>query len=207
MTLVATTRASAWPAFLAGIFLVVAGGLLAWVLRAELVPGLQKVWPLAPAAADVPTTLPAELTFRPKPEKPKPRVWTLSEISTAITTLPAEIEALVLEGQQELRQLEDPGKLVDQVKQQRAQKFLESWGRTFNNRVKLLEKKMPPKEACTPFASMSPGCRAIHIALDSLHRATNMTTVASSRKTLDEIPKDLRAALAPPEPPPATETP
>ncbi len=120
-------------------------------------------------AGGAPATLPPELTHRPEDNQPKPRQWTVGEVSTALTTLPGEIDALVREGQQELRQLEDPGDLVDAVRQERARNFFKAWGRTFNNRVKLLQKKMPTTQACAPFSAMASGCRAINIALDGLH--------------------------------------
>ena len=192
---------SAWPAFLAGFGLVVLFGLLAWVLRVPLGAGFQKVWPVAVAPAETPAALPDSLRARPVQEAPKPRVWTVSEVSAAITTLPGEIYALVREGEQELRQLEDPGNLVDPVRQQRARSFFQAWGRTFGNRLKLLEKKMPPDAACAPFSSLVAGCRAVNIALDGLRRAPNMTTTGAARKTLEQTAKDLQTALAPPAPP------
>ena len=109
------------------------------------------------------------------------------------------------EGQQELRQLEDPGDLTEAVRQERARNFFRAWGRTFNNRVKLLEKKMPGAQACAPFSAMVGGCRAINIALDGLRRSTTMTTVAAAKKTLEQTQKELQLALTPPEPPATTQ--
>jgi hypothetical protein len=192
---------SAWPAFLAGLGLIVFFGLAAWGLRAQLAKGLDKVWPLPPPPAAVASKLPEQLTHRPESAEPKPRVWTVGEVSHALTTMPGEIEALVREGQQELRQLEDPGDLVDPARQQRARLFFQAWGRTFDNRRKLLRKKMPEPPGCAPFSSMVAGCRAINIALEELKRVPRMTTVAASRKTLEQTSKDLQLALAPPAPP------
>lgn len=195
---------SAWPAFATGIALVLLGGFAAWGLRAPLNRGFDRIWPAPPPPAEAPAALPPQLTHRPEDNQPKARQWTLGEVSTAVTTLPREIEALVKEGQQELRQLEDPGELTDAMRQERARNFFKAWGRTFNNRIKLLEKKMPSTPACTPFTAMVSGCRAVNIALDGLKRATNMTTVAAARKTLDQTVKDLQTALTPPEPPAAS---
>lgn len=200
----APARASAWPAFATGIALVLAGGFAAYGLRSPLAKGLERVWPAPPPPAAAPAQLPPQLQHRPE-EKPKPRQWTLGEVSGAVTGLPKEIAALVKEGQQELRQLEDPGELTDALRQERARNFFRAWGRTFNNRVKLLEKKMPSAQACAPFTAMQSGCRAIEIAIDGLHRATNMTTVAAARKTLEQTVKDLDLALHPPEPPAYTQ--
>lgn len=192
---------SAWTAFAAGLALVLAGGFAAFGLRAQLNRGFERIWPSPPPPAEAPAALPPQLQHRPEANQPKPRQWTLGEVSGAITTLPREIEALVKEGQQELRQLEDPGDITDAMRQERARNFFKAWGRTFNNRIKLLEKKMPSTQACTPFTAMLNGCRAINIALDGLKRATNMTTVAAARKTLDQTQKDLQVALTPPETP------
>jgi hypothetical protein len=191
---------SAWPAFFGGVGLVVAFGLVAWGLREQLAKGFDKVWPLAPPPPPVAAKLPDTLTHRPEPAEPKPRVWTVGEVSTAVSTMPGEIETLVREGQQELRQLEDPGEIADSARQQRARMFFQAWGRTYDNRLKLLEKRMPKAAGCAPFSSLVAHCRAINIAIDGLRRATNMTTVAASRKTLEQTSKELQLALAPPAP-------
>ena len=200
----ASRSPSAWPAFLASLSLIFAFGSAAYVVRDPLTRGFQKVWPVAEKAAEAPATLPDQLTHRPA-EKAPTRVWTVGEISTAITTLPGEIEALAQEGNQELRQLTDPGALVDPAAQQRARMFYQTWGRTFRNRIKLLEQKTPPNEACATFSSMVKGCREIHIAYDGLRRATNMTTVPAARKTLDTVVQELKTALAPPVDPAAAD--
>lgn len=193
---------SAWPAFLAGVGLIGVFGLAAWGLRAPLAKGLDKVWPLPPPPAPVAAKLPEQLTHRPQPAEPPPRVWTVGEVSTAVSTMPGELEALVREGLQELRQLEDPGEIAESTRQQRARMFFHTWGRTFDNRLKLLEKKMPKAAGCAPYSSLVAHCRAINIAIDGLRRATNMTTVAASRKTLEQTMKELQLALAPPAPTP-----
>lgn len=193
---------SAWPAFLAGVGLILFFGFAAWGLRAQLNKGLDKVWPLPPPPPQVAAKLPEQLTHRPEPAEPKPRVWTVGEVSAAVTTMPGEVEALVREGLQELRQLEDPGEITDTARQQRARMFFQSWGRTFENRLKLLEKRMPKPAGCAPYSSLVAHCRAINIAIDGLRRSTNMTTVAASRKTLEQTSKELQLALAPPAPTP-----
>lgn len=200
----ASRSPSAWPAFLASLSLIFVFGGAAYAVRDPLARGFHKVWPVAEKVAEAPATLPTELTHRPA-EKAPARVWTVGEISTAITTLPGEIEALAQEGNQELRQLADPGALVDPAAQQRARMFYQTWGRTFRNRIKLLEQKTPPNEACATFSSMVKGCREIHIAFDGLRRATNMTTVPAARKTLDTVVQEMKTALAPPADPATSE--
>lgn len=193
---------SAWPAFLAGLSLIFVFGGAAYAVRDPLARGFQKVWPVKEKVVEPPATLPTSLTHRPEKKSPA-RVWAVGEISTAVTTLPGEIEALVLEGHQELRQLTDPGALVDPAAQQRARMFFQTWGRTFRNRINLLEQKTPPNEACAAYSSMVKGCREIHIAFDGLRRATNMTTIPAARKTLDTVVEELKKALAPPVDPAA----
>lgn len=190
---------SAWPAFLGGLALILLCGFAAWGLSAQLAKGLHKVWPLPPPPASAPAAaLPADLVHRPQENKPKPRQWTVAEMSTAVSTLPGEIENLVAEAQKDLRQLEDPGEVADAAKQTRARMFFTNWGRAFGNQIKVLEKKMPPEDQCQPYTSMVKGCRAVHIAFKDLHRAPAMTTVKAARTTLDAAVKEMKTALAPP---------
>lgn len=190
---------SAWPAFLGGLGLIALFGFAAWGLREELAPGLGKVWPIAPPPAEKPAAaLPPDLVHRPEPARPKPRQWTVPEISAAVTGMPGQLEELVAEAQKDLRGLVDPGAVTDAAQEARARMFFNNWGTAFGNQLKALKKKMPPQEQCQPYSSMVKGCRAIHIAFEDLQRAPNMTTVKAARTTLDAAVKDLKAALAPP---------
>lgn len=189
---------SAWPSFLGSVALVAAFGFSAWALRGPLEPGFDKVWPLEKKVAAPAATLPPDLVHQPDEAKPKPRQWTVGEIAAAASGLPGDIEKLVREGQQELRELKDPGDLAEAAAQERARNFLKTWSRTFANRVKLLKKKAPPIDQCAPLVSLVKSCRALDVALDGLARAANMTTVKAARTTLEQTAKDLQLALAPP---------
>ncbi len=196
---------SAWPAFLLGPGLVLLAGFAAFGLREPVSRGLDKVWPLPPPPAAAPAAaLPADLVHRPENTKPKPRQWTVAEMSTAVTTLPREIEELVEETQRDLRGYDDPGEITDAARQARARMFFNNWGQAFGNQIKQLEKKMPPEDQCRPYSSIDKGCRLIHVAFKDLRRAPAMTTIKAARTTLDAAVKEMKAALAPP---PAAATP
>ena len=189
---------AAWPAFLGSLALIAVFGFSAWALRGPLDAGFDKVWSLEKKAAPPAGSLPPDLQHQPAEAKPKPRQWTVGEIAAASSSLPGEIEELVREGQQELRELKDPGDLAEAAAQERARNFLKTWSRTFANRVKLLRKKAPPIDQCAPLVSLVKSCRALDVALDGLARAANMTTVKAARTTLEQTAKDLQLALAPP---------
>jgi hypothetical protein len=189
---------AAWPAMLATLAAAVAGGFLLWSLRVPLVAGFDKWWPLPAVAAEVapaePPPLPMALQVAPAE---KPREWTAVEIGAALRALPSELEALARDARQELRQLADTH-AGEKAQRQRAEHHWQAWGRTWRNRLKLIEKRMPSSAACAKDPSKVGLCRDLGAQLAAAGRLPAADGPAAARRQTEELLAGLDRLLRPP---------
>ncbi|MEM9556155.1 MAG: hypothetical protein AAGC60_17995 [Acidobacteriota bacterium] len=201
----ATTPAASTRVVVAfSLALVLAVGLVFLLVGRPLADTLDRlVAAPAPEAAPEPApqvTAPTPAPAAPVPTEPEPIRWTLTDVETAIEDLGTRAEALIAEGRDELRELDDPSRAREN-RRERVLRRWALWARTWRNRLEDLEAELPPEEACTVHASMQPACTALQDAFAVLAEVPQPLAVDGAVAHLDDAAERLDLLLRPPPPP------
>lgn len=158
-------------------------------------PAFDKWWPAdAPRAIESTTpALPPTLKVVPAEKKPE---WTAVQVGERLRKVPADFGNLITEAQGELRQLADPA-AGQPAARQRAEAHWQAWLRTWLNRVKLIEKELPPADACAKDPAKVPLCQGLEALLTRARDLPRAGAPAAARRELDTLKKDLGNLLAP----------
>lgn len=130
---------------------------------------------------------------------PQPPSWSLIQVSEAVKTTAPALQTLIEEGRDEIRQFDErDGRNAQRAA--RAQRQWQSWGRIWLNRVAVVEKRLPPPEACAVHAAMDPACGWIRAALETARGLPETESTEAAEDLLDLAAGRLDNYLNPPEP-------
>lgn len=130
---------------------------------------------------------------------PRPPTWSLLQVSEGAHAVADEATALIAAGRSELSELKDPD-VADAGRAERARRQWTAWARIWLNRVAVVEKKLPPSDACAVHAAMEPACRTLRRAVDELRAVADETGLEAARARLDAAETAVGVYLEPAEP-------
>ncbi len=182
---------------------VLGAGVTLHAARAAIGASLDRWLPRLERAAQAPVEVPAELPVPdPGAEEVIEPEWTFVDIEAGIRPLPAQADALIAEGRDELSAFTDLG-AADETRALVAANRWRMWGQVWHNRVERIRGPMPPAEACDVHAALEPTCRAVRDSLALIDRVPAATRAGEARELLDAaaaILDQLRESQAETEP-------
>ncbi len=188
------SKRQAWGWTLATILV---SGLVLYAARAQVAQALDRWVPLPERSEPAPVEA-AEPPPEPEPvaEEPVEPRWSSADVEAALVPLPAEAEALIAEGREEVAQFKGLG-AADETRALLARNRWTMWGRIWRNRVDHLRRRLPPIEDCEIHVETEPICRALLESLAVLERVPTAERRADAVEILDEaetVMAELRAA-------------
>ena len=151
--------------------------------------------------APAPATAPTSNTEVATPRKP---TWSLLQLGDAVQGSIPKIQSLIAEGRAETPDFAAMDS-EDKAKADRAKRQWLAWGRIWLNRVAVVEKTMPPADACSVHAAMEPACLSLRDVLAILKSVADAEGIDDALETLDSAAETLDLFLNPPEPEPLPE--
>ncbi len=188
----------AWAATAAVIF---AGGLALYLARGALAPRLASLPDFGSREVpieDVPVEDVAPAFAEPTAEEPSGPRLTYEEIEAALAPLPARVLELIADGRRELPEYRAMSSR-DETKAARGRRFFQTWGRTWSNRLAVLENDTPPLTECEVHAALEPACGMLAEAYGILRIVPGATKVADAQERLDQAQLVVETFLNPPE--------